>query len=569
MHGFSPSSLSSISALHHDKDVSTLEKNLADGKYSRISPSKQAEENADDMDDDGGTDHPVYRMIYGGFHDALMLIFDNCIKYNGETSWIGGEAAIVKKNVIKKIQQVVSKAVWQGQGQGEGGRNTSNVKSSSGRMPRGGAGAGKKSMYVDEDSDVDMYMYESEDDEEYDGAGAGKRRSRKGRGGGGSVKPKSSAKNKRGREDIPSMAIEQPFMVPETAQEFVSGGAFPHIKIQTNVGKFAMSQELWSCRYLKEEDPKEIANGGGEGDIASKKEAAEDEEMLLLMQLQHQEDESGRIRRSTRERHAPQNYADEVGESSYVFAESSSTHQSPVTLPGVEYYLINDELFRSRKGPLKDEERDGNTSYNDTADSLTIPTVCRSRLGAEGIQETIHECFYAKLYRDQSPNALILEGGLGKYADGSFPPYLGRVLPSSSSSSSSGGERGDGAIVWEIREQYLMPALRWVLRGLVRSGHLEEVDRSLSEGVLDDAQSRTYFGAGTVTPSHEYYYDQSFSPFDVLDEKEISRKRRQTAGAVDGDKAKNEEKVELSEYEQMRAERVARNAERLKALGLA
>ena len=113
-----------------------------------------------------------------------------------------------------------------------------------------------------------------------------------------------------------------------------------------------------------------------------------------------------------------------------------------------------------------------------------------------------------------------------------------------------------------------MPALRWVLRGLVRSGHLEEVDSSLSEGVLDDAQSRNYFGAGTVMPSHEYYYNQSFSPFDVLDEKEISRKRRQTAGVVEGDKG-SEEKVELSEYEQMRAERVARNAERLKALGLA
>ena len=103
----------------------------------------------------------------------------------------------------------------------------------------------------------------------------------------------------------------------------------------------------------------------------------------------------------------------------------------------------------------------------------------------------------------------------------------------------------------------------------MRSGHLDEVDSSLSEGVLDDAQSRTYFGAGTVTPSHVYYYNENFSLFDVLDEREILRKRRPTAAAADGGVKANEEEVELSEYEQMRAARVARNVERLRALGLA
>jgi hypothetical protein len=555
----------SLISLHLDKDVSTLEKNLLDGKYSRIRPSKK---DPDDADEGDGTDHPVHRMVYGDFYDDVMLIFDNCIKYNGETSWISGEATILKKNVTKKIEQVVSKAVWQGQGQGQGQgtRNTSIVKSSSGRLPRGGAGAGKKSMYVDEDSDADMYQYESEDEDEYDGTGAGKRRSRKDKGGSSIAKPKSRAKHTRIKGDIPSMAIEQPFMVPETAHEFFSGGAFPHIKVQTNVGKFTMSQELWSCRYFKEEDLNEGAEGGGEGDVTSKKEATEDDEMLLLMQLQQQENDAGTVRRSTRERHAPQNYADEEGVSSYAFADSSSAQKLPVSLPGVEYYLMDAEVFQSKKVPLDDGKWEDNTSCKDTVENPTIPTVCRSRLGAEGIQEMIHECFYAKLYRDQSPNALILESGLGKYADGSFPPYLGRVLPSPSSSSE--GE-GGGAIVWEIREQYLIPALRWVLRGLVRSGHLDEVDSSLSEGVLDDAQSRTYFGAGTVTPSHVYYYNQNFSPFDVLDEREILRKRRQTAAASDGGVKANEEEVELSEYEQMRAARVARNAERLKALGLA
>merc|ERR1712032_1692335 len=112
---------------------------------------------------------------------------------------------------------------------------------------------------------------------------------------------------------------------------------------------------------------------------------------------------------------------------------------------------------------------------------IPIPTTCRSRLAAEGVQEAIHERFYAKLYHDHSSDAFILDGAIGKYENGSFPPYLGNIVPTSLS-----GSRFD-CVVWEIREQYLIPALRWVLRGLVKSGHLDEVDGSLSEGILDDA----------------------------------------------------------------------------------
>jgi hypothetical protein len=223
-----------------------------------------------------------------------------------------------------------------------------------------------------------------------------------------------------------------------------------------------------------------------------------------------------------------------------------------------------------------------NNEKSSNSASSNIPIVCRSRLGAEGIQELIHESFYAKLYRDHSPNAMILESGLGTYAGGSFPPYLGRVISSSPLSSDGevdggggGSSSGSSSIVWEIREQNLVPALRWIMRGLVRSGHLDEVDGSLSEGALEDAASRSSaaFGSGIVVPNHEYYYisntNESVRPFDVLDEKEILRKRRQSAAAADGSgAAAMDEKVELSEYEQMRAARVARNADRLKALGL-
>ena len=274
------------------------------------------------------------------------------------------------------------------------------------------------------------------------------------------------------------------------------------------------------------------------------------------------------------ERHAPKNYADEgIADTSEITA--SYTAHAPVTLPGVEYYLMNDAILRPKQateavveganipseGTSANESATTAATAADTTAEEKISTTCRSRLGAEGILETIHEAHYARLYRDQSPNALILENDLGKYANGSFPPYLGRVVPND----------GDESIVWEIREQYLIPALRWVLRGLVQSGHLSEVEGTLSDGTLEEAPARSSpYGVGVVVPSHEYYYpnnDNSHPPFDVLDEKEISRKRRQDAAAAE--ESSSEEEVELSAYEQARAERVARNAERLRALGLA
>lgn len=500
-------------------DISTLEKNLEDGKYggNHIKYSF-----GDDADPEDWKENPIYKMVLGPFFYHATLMFENCIQYNGEEAWIGNEASILKKNLEKKIDQVLKKAV-----------GTSSAKSSG----RPSAGA-KKSIYAEEDSDVDMYEYESDYDDE---DGGGKRRSRKGRN-----KPR---KKRAGKEDIPSKAIEQPFMMPENGHEFGSGlGAFPHLKVQTSVGKFALSQG-WSCRYMKK-----INEGNTDTDKEVEKKESEDDEMLLLMQMQQQELEgsNGDVRRSSRARHAPQNYADENEYAAGVPAVSSAP-QAPVTLPGVEYHMTNDEVFQTKRGI------DGEINPNYAADS-SIPTSCRSRLSIEGIQETIHEQFHATLYREHSHNALILNSGLGKYADGSFPPYLGRVLPAATSND-------DDAIVWEIREQYLIPALRWVLRGLVRSGHLQEVDGSLSEGVTDDAPTMNSFGSGIVVPSHEYYYNETFAPYDIVDEKEISRKRRLDA-AADADSS-SEEEVELSEYEKMRAERVQRNAERLKALGLA
>ena len=190
----------------------------------------------------------------------------------------------------------------------------------------------------------------------------------------------------------------------------------------------------------KEEDPDKEATSSEEGDVTNRKKILENDEMLLLMQLQQQEDASGAVRRSTKERHAPQNYAHDVDLSSYAFTNPPSFQRSPVTIPGVEYYLINDEICISKKTPVDDK-------VSEIDEFPTIPMVCKSHTGAEGIQETIHECFYAKLYRVQSSNSLILESGLGKYADGSFPPYLGWILPASSSSSSFDCEGADAIIL--------------------------------------------------------------------------------------------------------------------------
>jgi hypothetical protein len=61
--------------------------------------------------------------------------------------------------------------------------------------------------------------------------------------------------------------------------------------------------------------------------------------------------------------------------------------------------------------------------------------------------------------------------------------------------------------------------------------------------------------------------DPTATPFDVPDIKEMMRKKR--AEQRGEDEESSEEEVEMSEYEQMRAARVARNQERLKMLGLA
>mmetsp|Transcript_90718 Transcript_90718/g.135932 ORF Transcript_90718/g.135932 Transcript_90718/m.135932 type:complete len:166 (+) Transcript_90718:2-499(+) len=160
--------------------------------------------------------------------------------------------------------------------------------------------------------------------------------------------------------------------------------------------------------------------------------------------------------------------------------------------------------------------------------------------------EKRHEGLYSKLYQ-QHANKLVSaqeNSNIGLYSVGAFPPYLGRVVPVA----------GNSEVSWEIRTAFLIPALRWVLRGLIQSEHLTAIDPMTS----------TDLTSGVVLTNDAYYFDANLTPFEVLDLKELQRRKR----ANKSDDESSEEEIELSDYEKLRLERVKRNAERLKALGL-
>ena len=495
-----------------------------------------------------------------------MLIFENCTTFNPPGDWISGEAVALRKAVVKRVQTEVSRAVWsKSHSSGGGGGPTSSAAYT--------AGAGQ-------DSD-DAYEYESDYDEAFDPSGGGGRRRKRKAGGGTSRSARRSAA--RDDADFPSRAVEGPFEVPGTSSEMNLGGSCPGLRVEVNVTNFTLSEE-WSCRHVPDgpagEDGAASAAGGGDHGAVDDDPTAADEEMAALVQLELAGNDDTLVRRSSRARTAPTNYADEDYDPNH-YDRPGRRHREAaaplkaVEIPGVEYYLVNDSAVRPAGDAAAGDGADG-AAGETTPTPKAVATASRSRLGVEGVLVSLHEDVYARLYRERAdgpgtePEAP--HGGLGRYVNGTFPPYLGRVVvpPASSADGAdvAGGDGPDPPKNWEIREEHLVPALRWVLRGLVKSGHLDEVDASLSDGLLDDAPSRQSFGPGVVVPAHEYYRDASSGdvPYDVLDRREILRVRRRRNA---DDDSSSEEEVELSAYEQMRAARVARNKERLKALGLA
>ena len=186
-----------------------------------------------------------------------------------------------------------------------------------------------------------------------------------------------------------------------------------------------------------------------------------------------------------------------------------------------------------------------------------------TRQDVECLCERLHESFYANLHKEfvesleQAGGTNDGNGGdkskkddelpIGSFSYGSFPPFLGRMVPVSLAK--------HGKFSWEIRAPFQVPALRWVIRGLIQSGHIGELEPLEQESMA----------SGVIMANHVYYTDNSLQPFEVLDSKELARRRR----ANNEEAESSEDEVELSAYEKLRAERVARNTERLKALGLA
>lgn len=432
-------------------DISTLSKNLEQGLYSKISPTK------------GVGRSTISRMLNGPFRDDALLIFDNAIAFNPPDDWIHQTAKAIRKALVKKIEQAT--------------RNAEDIGSAKATQ--------KGSVYVDEDSDVDMYEYESDrDDEDFTSGRRAKKRKRK------------SGVNK---DDVSLKAIEGPIRLQQTLSETLGlRGPFARLPIISDANGFSLKSG-WGCRHRTGKvDAKERAQ-----DEQMEKEL---EEILLLQQLAD-ESERATVRRSARAH---------VSEGIRPKGDSGKPLNAKVVyhplkeLPVIEGMLDAPELSATNRAEV------------------------------EMFLEQSHETYYAKLYQ-QFSKQLSSDSGYGLFANTSFPPYLGRVLPASF-------DRDDAT--WEIRFEYIIPAVRWVIRGLIQSGHLTEL-----EPLTIDAP----FTSGVIMTSDLYYHDPSDHPFDLL---EIRRKKK-------GDDASSEDEIELSEYEKLRAERVSRNAERLKMLGLA
>ena len=424
---------------------------------------------------------PVGKMLHGPFYGDVMQVFQNAMTFNPQGDWIHTDASTLKGLASKKIETLSTKAESQAVGYtiaAAGGRSRAKASSS---------------VYVDEDSDVDMYEYESDYDDEH-GTSSGR-----------SGKKRSRAKSSSPKfDDYATRAIEVPVNVPKQMEP----GLFSSLPISTDAKNFGLPEE-WTCqkRREKNEDVIEVNNKVG----------AKEMEQLAMLHSQISDQHNASVRRSARSQETQSGGA------------NAPTDMSGA-LNGVEFVLQGDDVM------VKE-------TMGSSADAV-------DRSGVEEIRETLHEEYYAKLYYKHCSNnattPILLEtasdDGVGIYTDGSFPPYLGRIVPSSPQSVD---------VTWEIRAQFVVPALRWVLRGLVQSEHLVEWEPfSLSSYETDC----------TLLANHAYYHNEAKTPFEILDV------RRKKANAVEEEEV---EEVELSAYEKMRAERVARNKEKLKALGLA
>eukprot|EP00977_Amphora_coffeiformis_P012946 scaffold3304_cov154-Amphora_coffeaeformis.AAC.5 len=350
----------------------------------------------------------------------------------------------------------------------------------------------RKSVYIEYDSDTDLYGYDDEKDEDYDGNATNRKRKR-------AIRTPT-------KEDPCVKAIERGLPLQKVIPDGTSlRGPFGNFPVNSDASSFSLPSN-WTCR--RRAPATAIVNPESKQPVAS--------EIGDLIELRsHFEDQnSASLRRSTR----------------------AATHEPPSgqssLVPGLEDIVYDSDLLQ----------------FTDASP----PT---NRAEVEMVREQLHEERYAKLFKAVGSRIDVdsvlskddeSKVGMGSFSAESFPPYMGSFFPSS--------EEGSGS--WEIRSPFIVPALRWVIRGLVESEHLGAVEALTDENLK----------SGIVVTNNVYYFDESLSPLDVCDQKEFARRKKvETEDANESD----DDAVELSEYEKLRQDRVARNAERLKALGLA
>jgi len=505
----------------HPMDISTVTQKLENGAYSNIPPGQYVGNSL------------VCRMVNGPFRKDIELIFTNAMLFNPPDDWIAMAAAALKKSVTKKIDTLAYAA---------------EKKHSS-----GGSGSHRKSIYADEDSDVDMYEYESDHDEEY---GTTSRR-----GGGSKRKRSSNARAASNKDEAAARPMEHPIKLQNCLKDGNDlRGRFSGLPLNGYASTYSMPPK-WSCRKATRSavaatDNASERDRNNEGDTSENEEeespAANQEyvqEMadLLALQKRFGEAEASSLRRSSRE-------------SRPTSRRSNRDKKKDVSkkTEGLEYHLMDSSSGVTENGA------------EEVINQQLLSSIPSSRLDLEVLLEKRHEEYYAKLYRSfesELVSSPLVSGGnednsdeskeqnrFALYSSGSFPPYLGRVVPS----------KNQHGFTWEIRPPFAVPALRWVIRGLVVSGHLTAIEPMFGgSGGLSNHDA----SSGVILSNDVYYWNpETCRPFEVLDTRVLQRKKR--AGKFDGDDS-SEDEVEMSEYEKLRAERVARNAERLKALGLA
>ena len=522
-------------------DISTVGTRLESGLYSKIGPGQTIGNSA------------TARMLNGPFRADIELIFDNAALFNPPDDWIAMSAAALKKSIAKKIDS----ASWSA----EKSHNKTGGRSS------------RNSMYIDEDSDVDMYVDESDYDDDH----ASSRRGR-------NKRKRSNAKDSANfKDEAAARPLENVIRLQNCLKDGNDlRGRFSTLPVNSYASTYSMPNG-WSCRKattateigditatteLSKSDidnemdvSSDNADDNNTDSPTSQKKQEYMQEMADLLAIQREvgDDEAASLRRSSR-----------ATTSASRSTRSSKKKDSSSKTEGLEYFLRQTPTLPTKEESIDGKhDNDNNIEDNGTGNSeKVLSSIPSSRLDVEILQEKRHEEYYSKLYQRYEKELLScydnkkdLDNKSGKveqfgaYAGSSFPPYLGTVTKCKNSH----------GCLWEIRPPFAVPALRWVLRGLVHSGHLTDTE-PMTGNSAESSRSNIDTNAGSIVTNDVYYHDDKVKPFEVLDIRELKRKKNANKSGNDPD---SDEDFEMSEYEKLRAERVARNAERLKALGLA